>query len=340
MVERSYKEEIMTYANESRDSLLGRIGASTFALMRATIVQPQPNNIRANLVAISSASNKSGPSSELNNQPFNPWQENSENNNSVSDGKVGSLLARSFRTHACISSTSTTSLQHDFDMFSATPTTVPTQLLPSHETNATTQTRHGKHRRSWVGDGAEVVDLLSDTRGLVDELPDPLVDVDSFDDYLESWKPDEVDRLSFFGLGNLTAPPIHYPSSPTNPLNLLPDFDSGYNFVAKDLMITVSAKPMTIEYRLPSISSADLSSANFDSWLDVLTRYQDDVWGHMLPLVKEARAEINITLAEGGTVPKNRSAIRRLCMLLGHLNDFSNADRTYGFFASIHRRKF
>ncbi|MCJ1434647.1 hypothetical protein MMC27_004016 [Xylographa pallens] len=338
MVEQGYKQKITTYAKESQDSLLGRIGASTSALMRTTIVQPQPKHIQENLVAFSSASSKSGPSSSLANQPIDSRHETSADDNFVSGSKAGSLLPESFRTHAYISSASTTSLQHDFDIFSAAMTTEPAQLLHGHETNAITQSRHGKQRRSWVGDGAEVVDLLSDTKGFVDELPDLSVDAESFDDYSESWKPSDVDRVNFYGIGNgLTAPPVHQPSSPTNPLNLLPDFDSGYSFVNKDLMITVSTEPMTIENGLPSRSSADISRANFESWLDVLTRYQDDVWGDMLPLVKEARAQINITRAEAGTAPKNRPALRRLGMLLGHLDNFPGPNRVYKSINPIYR---
>ncbi|MCJ1419231.1 hypothetical protein MMC32_005584 [Xylographa parallela] len=339
MVERGCREKIITYANESQGSLLGRIGASTSALMRTSIVQPQLKHTRENLEAFSSASSKSGPSSLLANHLTNSRQETSANDNFVSGSKAGSLPPERFRTQAYISSASTTSLQYDFDLFSAATTTKPAQLLHGHETNAITQSRHGKQRQSCIGDGAEVVSLLSDTKGLVDELPDLSVDAESSDGYSESWKPSDVDRINFYRIGNgLTAPPVHHPPSPTNPLNLLPDFDSGYSFVNEDLMITVSAEPMTVENRLSSRSSATISHASFESWLDVLTRYQDDVWGDMLPLVKEGRAEINIIRAEGGSAPKNCPALRRLGMLLGHLNDSPGANRIYESIIPLYRR--
>ncbi|MCJ1378359.1 hypothetical protein MMC17_001457 [Xylographa soralifera] len=340
MVERSHKQKIANYSNESRGSLRGRIGASTSALMRATIVKPQPKDVPEILVAISSALSKSGPSSGVANQLTSSRHQTYENDNFVNGSRAGSLLPEGFRIHAYESST--TSLQHEFDLFSATSTTDPAQVSHGHETSATSQSRHGKQRRSWAGDGAEVVDLLSDPRAFVDELPpDPSIDPQFFDDYPKSWKPDDVDRINFSRIGNgLTAPPVHHSPSPTNPLNFLPDFDFGYSFVNKDLMITVSAEPMTIENGISSKSSADPSSANFEPWLDVLTRYQDDVWGDMLPLVKEARAEINIISAKSGTAPENRPAIRRLGMLLGHFNDFSNANRASGPFTPVYQCQF
>lgn len=56
----------------------------------------------------------------------------------------------------------------------------------------------------------------------------------------------------------------------------------------------------------------------FDQWDGVLNRYADEVWGGLLPLVKEARKEIeDIRNSEEAT--KQPKALRRLNAILGHL---------------------
>ncbi|MCJ1404156.1 hypothetical protein MMC11_007381 [Xylographa trunciseda] len=350
MAEKSYKQKIGISSDGSRGSILNRIGSSASTLMRATIVQPQPKHIGESLVAVSSASSKSGPSSGLAQRLTVSQQATFESDNFVSGDRISSLLTESFRTSTYGLSTSTTSLQHEFNTFSAIPATKPARMPRSHKTCTTFQSRHGKQRTSWHGDGAEVVDLLSDPSFLVNEMADSAVDVEPLDPYPETWTPNDVDRTILYEPRNgLTAPPVHHTPSPTNPLNLIPDFASGYHSANKDLMITVPVNPMIVEIGLSSRSSADPSSTNLESWLDVLTRYQDDVWGDILPLVKEARAEMEISSADGGAALVDRPATRRLAMILGHFDDFSNAahlqsptcgHRASGPFTPTHRCHF
>jgi len=52
-------------------------------------------------------------------------------------------------------------------------------------------------------------------------------------------------------------------------------------------------------------------------WASVLTRYTDEVWGNLLPLVVDARAEVKAAVeSEGSEEPV---ALRRLRAVLGHL---------------------
>lgn len=53
-------------------------------------------------------------------------------------------------------------------------------------------------------------------------------------------------------------------------------------------------------------------------WEAVLNRYQDEVWGGMLPLVQEAKQEIQEAKAEG-TGDRQPKALRRLGMVLDHI---------------------
>jgi len=59
-------------------------------------------------------------------------------------------------------------------------------------------------------------------------------------------------------------------------------------------------------------------------WLDILDSYQDEVWGEFLPLVQQAREEISTANANEGTL-NDKPAVRRLRMLLGHLDPRTNS---------------
>ena len=59
------------------------------------------------------------------------------------------------------------------------------------------------------------------------------------------------------------------------------------------------------------------------SWIDILDRYHDEVWGDMLPLVQESRQELKMA-NEKKTCLQNGPAIRRLKMILQHLGNFEN----------------
>ena len=57
------------------------------------------------------------------------------------------------------------------------------------------------------------------------------------------------------------------------------------------------------------------------SWIDILYRYHDEVWGDMLPLVLESRQELKMA-NENKTCLQSGPAIRRLKMILQHLGNF------------------
>jgi hypothetical protein len=49
-----------------------------------------------------------------------------------------------------------------------------------------------------------------------------------------------------------------------------------------------------------------------------LTSYADEVWGGLMPLVKEARKEVE-EIEIGGMTSEKPTALRRLEAILGHL---------------------
>ncbi|KAL9101548.1 MAG: hypothetical protein Q9163_003203 [Psora crenata] len=64
----------------------------------------------------------------------------------------------------------------------------------------------------------------------------------------------------------------------------------------------------------------DAEPALISPWEDILHRYHDDVWGDALPLVEEARQEIKEAAASKDRSLESRPALRRLGMLLQHMN--------------------
>jgi hypothetical protein len=57
-----------------------------------------------------------------------------------------------------------------------------------------------------------------------------------------------------------------------------------------------------------------------NQWESVLTRYTDEVWGNLLPLVTEARKEIKASKdKQVGSSNEPPKALRRLQIVLDHL---------------------
>jgi len=79
-----------------------------------------------------------------------------------------------------------------------------------------------------------------------------------------------------------------------------------------------NVKPMVAPEMAQSLTGSSTLTANWvKQWEDVLTRYADEVWGVLLPLVKEARKEIEELRSDEDSkeVP---DAVRRLQSILGH----------------------
>ena len=152
-------------------------------------------------------------------------------------------------------------------------------------------------------DGAEVVALLSDPTSFADDDPADLSD-QSFD---------ESD------FSNVHRVKSHCQSSPDmssasqldlDPLGLVPDFE---HFVTS----TVD-EPKDHCSNLKETGFQDFG--DIQPWITMLNKYHDEVWGDALPLVQEAREQIRVATISQEGEPQNRPAIRRLGMLLRHLN--------------------
>ncbi|TLS27395.1 hypothetical protein PpBr36_05121 [Pyricularia pennisetigena] len=156
-------------------------------------------------------------------------------------------------------------------------------------------------------DGAQVVDLLSQHG------------VDDMDaDFEPQTSREDMARLRRALFGEDSSSNETLPQTWDNVLNFIPDF------VRPD----PGAVPGAVNHLKSTESQAVLGvthgpvaeSVWVKQWMDVLTRYNDEVWGDLGSLVEQAKEElkqIDEAKPEGGNpAPK---AIRRLQQILGHV---------------------
>lgn len=86
---------------------------------------------------------------------------------------------------------------------------------------------------------------------------------------------------------------------------LIPDFA----LTETDLKTIAQSIPRAID---------EAHNAELRPWLEILNSYQDEVWGDMLPLVRQAREELAMT-GDSKNGLDDKPAVRRLRMLLSHL---------------------
>ena len=138
-------------------------------------------------------------------------------------------------------------------------------------------------------DGDEVLAILSDP--LHDPFETPLADDVNYDWGLSA---EQISQLRAMTKDLLPPPNSHMVPSADNHLNLIPKFedDNGQAIPTKE--------------------------AWGEQWEGVLTRYTDEVWGDLLPIVKDARREIQDIRNDPSSVEQPKS-LRRLVAILGHL---------------------
>jgi len=149
-------------------------------------------------------------------------------------------------------------------------------------------------------DGADVIGLLTRPSSMDEIMEFDDADIEDSDLQLT---PDQIARIR--SITNRFFPPARPQIAPPieHPLNLHPELD---------------------------VSSTDNNHSHMDrydedarriitaQWDDVLTGYTDEVWGGLLPLVKEARQEVEaIKAGDNPDVPPK--ALRRLGLIFKHL---------------------
>lgn len=161
-------------------------------------------------------------------------------------------------------------------------------------------------------DGADVVALLADPSFNVDmdtSFPDH---VQAPEQTVEDLFPHVRSRYQDSGTTERPQPPIHKPMPANHPLALKPRSDEENRAIEENIHNILDGT--FAEQHLSASQTDDVWLAD---WLGVLDSYTDEVWGDMLPMVRETRAQLDEV--KSGTATIDRKAVARLKMIIGHL---------------------
>jgi hypothetical protein len=176
---------------------------------------------------------------------------------------------------------------------------------------------HGTVAEQESHDGEEVLAILSDPGETADIFGTPTIDNEDFDWGLTA---EQISQLRAMTEDILPPPEPHVPTSVENPLNLRPTFEDASNFNRSIPQIDTNGDESHIYFGVngqPRVAK----QMWIEQWEDVLTRYTDEVWGGLLPLVQEARREIEGIQIDLGKSTEQLKALRRLGLIFGHLRN-------------------
>ena len=342
-------------------SMAARVGASASGLLRESILKPSASALASNLASSTASKGESSSSASGSSDsalPFRSMAPDSSWNDGISNSSTGqSTRPESFRTGPWSNSDLMVSSQHDIDEFTTNPhphlpvsddqlayrngvawsTEEYSKFLDQPAISSTRKIVGTMDRRfggdgDGDGDGDAVVALLSDPDFSVDDAPIDTFSTSNGSDSAADLFVDtqyELQDVQRYKL-QLPDPPKHGVPSPANPLNLIPDFASQRMTDVDGVSISLSGTPQSHEASYMNNVIQPQSTPDFlDTWMDVLTGYQDEVWGDMLPLVQQAREEIKGAQSGANGALQDHPAVNRLRMVLGHLDSSGTSSHTY-----------
>lgn len=302
-------------------ALPGRIGASASGLLQSSFGRPSLRSAADTLASLNADAGKGAPASST---PNVAEASSSSQAFSSRGGNVASeqcSTEETFRSEQGRRGITTQNGQVEFDEFVARPHRLDpdSQALDDEFSPSVQKAAHSHIQEQYNGsnpaqeeanserilarseqqsihnnDGAAVVALLADPGFSAETDPN---------DSVTSMAPDNCGYL----LGEKQQRKSIDPSDPRNPLDLVPGFDSSW-------------KTARLPNHFYQDSTLNSNFGDIQPWAEILDRYHDEVWGDMLPLVKEARKELEAAKASPEGALQNRPAIRRLGMLVKHLN--------------------
>lgn len=313
------------------------IGVSATGLLRDTVLRPSPATLAAGLSSVVNDGKGEGESSAgpleailqvspTNVRSFHAHEGNGRNQDmqDVSlDEVLGSYGAGAAPQHLTpsgyLASIEGPPEYLEFrDSTSQVPGFIPDQFEEAWN-------HRGMGRTTIVGDpqgyddGAAVVTLLSGAGFSADDTPaavwDPVREEPiALSSVSQENREDESRELRHVDLHLFSG------QSSTNVRSLVPDWmhDRGSNLESTSILATTMAR--ADESHICLSSDTESIKAQTKPWLKFLTSYQDEVWGDHLPLIREARKELQ-DLRNGNreATKEGQPALRRLQMVLGHL---------------------
>ena len=345
--------------DQSQASLVDRVGASASGLIQKSWTRPGPHAVTNGLAAIRESTSKAESSSSAARGPalMTPEAIGVDQIQPSTGHRHG--FGESFRSSR---SHDRHHHQDEFDQWSMRRADEAQQSVPTDYGSANPPTecptmREGRacmnafskdkdrfqHAKVEMDDGATVVSLLANPTFTVDDLPSTVWDHDppiqasqglQGDQILFSKdidpttlpnnrlkplrvEPSNVQQRSFdrYKKGSVeSALGDEWQQKP--PLSLIPEFDPLENRSIDHNLNTRQWDDLRL--RLSNASEGDVKP-----WLDILDRYQDEVWGTMLPLIEMVRDEVrsgNGSKSPEVRIAKDGPAVRRLRLVLQHLD--------------------
>lgn len=311
------------------ETVPSRIGTSASKLLKSTLLQPNGVEVSSTLASSSSGSSKGESSSS--NQYRAASQEGSTELNahiasqslSQGDGILsGKKRFRSQPAHAA---------QIDFDAFAqqdsstAISATLHQEFLGTYISEYSSSFENAQRAQiqsprtpsesqEYISrDGEEVINLLANPDFVLEYAPPTADDIES-----------EGHFEDLFDVPSNSSTGFKEPDSavPANPLSFIPRFELPEGPCVEG---EKSAAVTTLTEKL-NLSTLKYCGGyeELDPWIDILTRYHDDVWGSHLPLVQKAREEIKDAMDGNKTKVNDFPALRRLAMVLGHFEGHKN----------------
>jgi hypothetical protein len=167
-------------------------------------------------------------------------------------------------------------------------------------------------------DGAEVRALLADPSfnayaeeelSAFDQEAEQSID----DLFPQNFSPEEQSAVSKFR-ASLPQPPFHRPIDPNHPLSLRPRSDKENRAIEENIDNILNG---SFDAQQTSTTPEMQDEEWLNSWIGVLNGYTDEVWGDMLPVVRETRMQLEEV--KKGELQIDNKAVARLKMILGHL---------------------
>ena len=292
-------------ANEPSESssLLSRVAASASGLSRSAFAIPHSNELNESAASALSNAGKNHQSSTASGS--SAWAESSRSSQQATLEAGGN----SFRTghneaHVRQSESEFSSFLDSIDSFTPSRDLGDDQRPPGGMEDALEEAWARAQPNGYNGSSNTAFNTVAeqerhDGDGVLAVLSEPAHDpfeapLEDEEDYDWGLSGDQISQLRAMTKGILPPPESHLAPSPDHPLNLIPNFDEANG--------QTSANAETWE----------------DQWEGVLTRYADEVWGGLLPIVKEARKEIK-DIRNDPSSTEQPKALRRLVAILGHL---------------------
>ncbi|TVY78182.1 hypothetical protein LSUE1_G003890 [Lachnellula suecica] len=294
--------------NSSTDpSLLSRVAASASGLTRSAFTAPNSNEISQTANSALSNSGK-GSSTVGSGSGSSAWAESSKATQQPGTSQLNKASREGFRVghseeHAHQSENEFSSFLDGIPPFESSPPQVPapggdkSDLWEEAWGRSHVQARYTTVEEQQSRDGEEVLAMLSVPSSTSEQFEAPEPEEENYDWGLSK---DQITQLRAMTKHMFPAPPSHAGIDPNHPLNLNPNVETENSHQSNQGV------------------DPEAREALREQWEGVLTRYTDEVWGGLLPLVKEARQEVE-DMGNNAAGTEQPTALRRLGAILGHL---------------------